>query len=130
MIKLTRRQLAKYAVDELAAKRPTAEIASHLAAVLVMQKRKSEAELLVADIGQELEARGLLAQVRVTSAHLLSAEQLAKLGLQLRKKLAVDGVELSGRIDKKVLGGVLIESANRRWDLTIKKQLNTIRESL
>jgi F0F1-type ATP synthase delta subunit len=130
MIKLTRRQLAKYAVDELVAKRPTTEIASRLASVLVMQKRKSEAGLLVADIGQELEARGLLAQVRVTSAHQLSAEQLAKLGLQLRKKLAVDGVELSSQIDKRVLGGILIESANRRWDLTIKKQLNTIRESL
>lgn len=130
MIKLSRRQLAKYAVDELLNKQQPSVLAASLAAVLIVQKRLGESELLLADSNRELEDRGLLAQARITSAHPLNAQQLKELTDQIKKLTQVEAVNTQTRVDKQMLGGFKIETANHSWDKTVRYQLNQVRESV
>ena len=127
MVKLTRRQLAKYTVDKLLDGQRPPVIAARLVAVLSSQKRKNEAELLLADINRELEDRGLLAQAQITSAHPLAAEQLQELTTQVKKLAQVRAVNIVTHLDKRLLGGVKIETANHSWDKTVRRQLESIR---
>jgi hypothetical protein len=54
-VRLSRRQLAKYAANELLKGAPAEKIARQLAAVLAEEKRTNEAELLARDVAWELE---------------------------------------------------------------------------
>ena len=130
MIKLTRRQLAEYAVDEMVRGTPLKNLSANLAAALAVQRKKNELQLLLADIDRELEDRGLLARARVTSAYPLSYNLLEMLSSQVKKLAQVETVEILTRLDKQVLGGIRIETANHAWDKTVKKQLDSIREAV
>ena len=128
MINFSRRQLAKFAVDEMAKKSSISDISIHIAAVLILSGRKKEIELLIADIEQQLEDRGLLVRARITSAFPLSEELNQEISSQLKKLADVEEVVLVSLIDRGVLGGIKIETTNRTWDKTIKRQLNSIKE--
>ncbi|HSX17968.1 MAG TPA: F0F1 ATP synthase subunit delta [Candidatus Saccharimonadales bacterium] len=130
MISFSRRQLAAYAVEQMIKGRPMAALARELAAGLIVLGRHKELELILADIDQELEDRDLLAQVRVTSAYPLSDKLKTELTSQIKKLTNVKNVDLTHRLDKEVLGGIKIETANHTWDKTLRKTLTDIKESV
>lgn len=128
MINFSRRQLAQYAVDEMIAKRPVGDLSAHLAAALLASGRKKEIDLLLADINQELEERGLLANANLISAYPLSEELRHELISQLKKMTNVNEVVLREQVDKTVIGGVKIETAGRSWDKTLLRALAKLKE--
>ncbi|MBI4033612.1 F0F1 ATP synthase subunit delta [Candidatus Saccharibacteria bacterium] len=128
MINFSRRQLARYAVDEMLAKRSAKSIAASLAAALVASRRRNEAELLLSDIEIELEERGLLTTAKVTSAYPLPAELKKDLATRLKKLTNTKEVILDERVDKGVLGGITIETAARTKDMTVKNALLALKE--
>jgi F0F1-type ATP synthase delta subunit len=127
MVGFSRRRLAQYAVDQLLAGASADKISKHLAAALKANKKTKEADLLMADISQDLEARGLLAQATVTTATPLPNSLREKLIAQIEKAAGVKEVELAEQIDKKVLGGFRIETANHAWDKTVSRKLHDIK---
>lgn len=129
MISFSRRQLARYAVDEMLAKRPSTSLANHLAAALIASGRRNEADLLLSDIDQELEDRGLVVNARVSSAHPLSASLKKELSLRLKQLSAVKDVSMMEQIDKDLIGGVRIETASRTIDMTLKQTLRELKEA-
>ena len=68
MNKISRRALAYYATEQLAASKSASAVAKDLAATLVESGRTNEVEFLLSDIAAQLEERGELAVATVTSA--------------------------------------------------------------
>jgi F0F1-type ATP synthase delta subunit len=128
MISLSRRHLARYGAAQLIAGQPVVIVARELASVLLESKRAKEADMLVADIAWELESRGKVANVKVTSAFPLSPLLKSDIEKFIKDAAKVDDVILDELTDKKVLGGVRIETAARAWDKTVARALSDIRE--
>jgi F0F1-type ATP synthase delta subunit len=129
MNSISRRQLAIYAADQLAAGDPPKNVAAQLAAVLKETKRMHESELLARDVALELEHRGQLAQAYITSATPLPDEIRNQLIKFIKSAAAVNEVSVEENVDKSVIGGVKIETAVHSWDKTISRQLTNIREA-
>jgi len=127
VINFSRRQLATYAVEELLANRPPADIAQLLVAALIAANKYKEAELLIDDINQELESRGLLASAKIITARGLSAELQAELISQLKQAASVKEVVLNQKVEKSVIGGIRLETAKHSWDKTVARQLADIK---
>lgn len=129
MNKISRRSLARYGVDQLLAGIPARTVAKHLAAVLIDNKRQKEAPLLLDDINYELQNRGRLAVATVTTANELSVKLRAEVTVLVKKSSKVQQVLLSEKIDKNIIGGLRIETAERTWDKTVIGQLHKLRET-
>jgi F0F1-type ATP synthase delta subunit len=125
---LSRRQLARYAADQLLDNRPVNAVIKELAAVLVQTGRTGQAQLLAADIAWELERRGEVASAQVTTARGLSQDLRRQITAHVKKAAKVDQVIIDENIDPSVIGGLRIDTAAHSWDKTIKRQLTDIRE--
>jgi ATP synthase F1 delta subunit len=128
MNKVSRRALADWAADQLLAGKPAKGVARHLAAVLAQNNMAGQIEFLVSDITWELEQRKALVVGKVTSAQPLSATAEKSLLAQLQKLTKATDVSLENNVDKSVLGGLRIETANHIWDQTISRKLAELRE--
>lgn len=129
MSRLSRRALARYAVDELLAGKSAEQVTKKLAAVLVEDGKTGEAGFLVGDITWELERRGELAVGKVISATKLNRELLDSLSSQTKKATGAKQILLEEEIDKSVIGGLRVETAGRVWDATVSRKLSRIRET-
>jgi F-type H+-transporting ATPase subunit delta len=127
MINVSRRQLARWAVEQLQGGKSPAEISQSLAALLLMTKRQKEAELLLSDIEFELENQGILTVAVVTSARDLSGSLRKTLISQIEKATKVKEVAIEEEVDKNVIGGIRIETPSHTWDNTIIRRLADIK---
>lgn len=127
MAALSRRSLARYAAERLTRGQAPAKLAKELVVALVTSRRQNEVELLLGDIAYELENRGLLASATVTSATALNPSLRRQLVSQIKKLAHVKDVALHSQIDKKVIGGVRIDTAKHSWDKTILRKLTDIK---
>lgn len=130
MTSFSRRELANFAVEEILAGKSTADLAKSLAAALLVSKKQKQWQLLLSDIDQQLEDRGLLGKARVTSAHKLSNKLQTELETKLKKSVDLKDVVIIEEIDKSVIGGLKVETANHSWDNTIIRQLNDFKGAL
>jgi F-type H+-transporting ATPase subunit delta len=128
MNKVSRRELAIWAADQLQAGTSSAQVAKHLAAVLKESKMENQVDFLMNDIIWELEQRQALTVGKVTSAHPLSRSLETSLANQIKKATGSDNVILEKRIDKSVIGGVRIETAKHVWDSTVTRKLSELKE--
>lgn len=126
---MTRRALARYAVEALIAGQPITKVAKHLAAALIEAGREKEAGLLLNDINWELEDRGQLAQAKVTSATPLADQLVKELRAKIKAATKVNNVSIESEVDKSVIGGLKVETATRLWDQTVKRKLADLREA-
>lgn len=124
MDKISRRKLARYAVDGVEAGRKLNDIVAELAAYLQDSRRQREADLVARAIEDELAARGTVI-AHVTSAHALSASMKDAI------KQLVDAreIHINETVDPSVIGGVRIETPGRSLDATIKRKLLTLRQA-
>lgn len=129
MNKISRRSLARYAADQLIGGVSAKIVAKHLVAVLIDGQRQKEAPLLLADINYELQSRGRLAAATVTTANGLSTKLRSEVTALIKKSSKVQQVLLSEQVDKNIIGGIRIETAERTWDKTVIGQLNKLREA-
>ena len=128
--RLSRRSLARYAADQLLAGSSAKNVAERLAAALIASRSEKDAPLLLDDINYELLSRGYLAQATVTSAHPLSASLKNEVASLVKKLAQVRQVILAEQIDKAVIGGVRIQTADRTWDKTISAKLSKLKENI
>ncbi len=105
-------------------------VAKHLAAALIDNQRQKEVQLLLADLSYELQSRGRLAAATVTTAGELSTSLKNEVVSLVKKATKVQQVILTEQIDKNIIGGVRIETAERTWDKTIVGQLNKLRQAV
>ncbi len=65
--------------------------------------------------------------VKVRSAQLIDEKELERL---IAEMLGTDKVAVSQKKDESILGGVVVETADQRWDLSVMHQLNNLKRSL
>ena len=65
--------------------------------------------------------------VHITAAHDIEYAPMQELIKQL---LDTRNVRLSQSVNKDLLGGFILETANDRWDLTIKNQLDSLSKAI
>ena len=124
---MSRRELANYAIEQLLAGASSHSLAKQLAASLLANGRAKEAEFLIADIFAELEARGNLAKVTITTANRLSTELAKLLAGYARAAVGARAVLSKQVVEPNLLGGFRLETAHRAWDKTIARELAELR---
>ena len=125
--RLSRREMANYAIAQLLKGVSIKPLARKLAAALIESGRAKESDLLISDISSELESRGKLAQVEISSANALD-KQLVKSLVELAKD-RTDSAEalVKSRVEPNLIGGFRLETATKVWDKTIKRRLSDIK---
>lgn len=126
----SRREIANWAIDQLKSGTAPKKLSRKLAAIMVQTGRGKEAELLMDDISSELELRGVLAQLKITSATKLTAELRKYLVNYVKNTAKVSVVSTSEQTDHSVLGGFKLETSTRTWDKTVARQLADIKGGL
>ncbi|MBU2575714.1 F0F1 ATP synthase subunit delta [Patescibacteria group bacterium] len=77
---------------------------------------------------EEIEQRQLgVEHALITSAHEISENQAKKLAKEILK---TDEVSVRHKINPELIGGIQIETKNKRWDLSIKSQLLSLSKQL
>jgi F-type H+-transporting ATPase subunit delta len=128
MNRVSRRELAHWAAEQLAAGKSAPTVAKHLAAVLKESNMLGQVNFLISDITWELEQRQTLAVGKVTTASPLSSALEKALIGQIKKATKASEVVLEKNIDKSVLGGVRVETASHVWDGTVSRKLSELKE--
>ena len=124
MTKISRRKLAAFAADKIAAGNGE-EAMRELAAYLIDSRRTHEEELLVRDIEAALLSRGT-AVVTTTSARKLSTEAKASVRDFVSASYDVKTVALREIIDESVIGGVKIETPTAQLNDTVLAKLEKL----
>ncbi len=75
---------------------------------------------------RELAEQGVT-RVTVRSAHEVEEAVIEE---QLKKVLPKAKVKIEKELDPSIVGGIQIETANRRWDLSLRGQLRSLRNEI
>ena len=97
--------------------------------VLIDKDRTTELSSIVQAYKQMLNDKLNIAEGKVFTAVPLSPEQISELEKKLSAKYNKN-VKLENRIDKSILGGVLVRIGNEEIDGTVKSRLNDLSEVL
>ncbi len=124
MKKLTRRELADYAAEQLAT--GNNQVVNEIAAYLITAHRTREVELLVRDIESALARRGVLV-AHVTSARALGESVKASLEDLLTRTFDARQLHLDETVQPELLGGIKIAAADQELDTTIRRRLNQLK---
>lgn len=125
-VRVSRRKIASYYADELLAGKT--DIATRLAALLLDTGRVRELDLIVRDIEDALEARGVVV-ADITSAHTLSQATQKDITAFLKKQSDAKEVHLRVNVDQALLGGVRINVPGRELDTTLRRKLTLLKAS-
>ncbi len=115
--------IAKIVQQRLISGAATADVASSLAAYLLVERRTKDAKAIVQEVAR-LQAAAGTKEVVITSAFPLDS--------QLQKQLAglfpAPKHEIVNITDPSVIGGVLVESGDEQLDWTIRRRLQRLRK--
>lgn len=125
-VRVSRRKIASYYADELLARKT--DIATRLAALLLDTGRVRELDLIVRDIEDALEARGVVI-ADIASAHTLSQATQKDITAFLKKQSDAKEVHLRVNVDQALLGGVRINVPGRELDTTLRRKLTLLKAS-
>ena len=120
---LTRRRVAAYVADGLSSDR--AHRLQQAAAWLQARHRTADVALLSRDVAELLSARGYLSAT-LTSAHQLTAGEIAAITAHLKTVTGAHEVELTSAVDPSLLGGLKITLPDRELDTTVTAKLHTL----
>lgn len=123
--RVSRRKVAALLADELIAGR---NITKKLAAYLIETKKTRELSLYVRDIEAALAERGILL-ADVASSFELTADTKHTITDYLKNTTGAKDVHLRLEVDPALLGGIRIETPDRRLDDTIQHRLNQLTAS-
>lgn len=117
---ISRTKLARYVTDRLEAAQT--DVLRELAAYLVTMGRTREADLIIREITEQFERRGIV------SAEVVSAAPIdATLRQSIADMLGAKKMELHETIDESVLGGIRVTTASRELDATIAHRIAKLR---
>ena len=122
----SRKRLARFVADELQQGGNPRELMQQVAAYLVEHKRPHDAEFVMSDIAVELAARGKRGMATVTTARPLSAAERESVKAFAAKKMAVSSVELTEQVDKSLIGGIIIETPDTRYDRSLRRGIEQL----
>lgn len=124
--KLSRRSIATYVAGQLADGAEQVPLVMQLAGFLIETGRTGEVDLLVRDIELYLSEKGHLTGTIIT-AHQLSAATKQAIEAYAKQKTGATTVTLDAVQDTVVLGGLKLQIPGHELDMTIARQLMTLK---
>lgn len=124
---ISRRKIATYIADQLAAGKPADSLLAQAASYLIDHKKQNQAELLVRDIEAALARDHGIVLTQVISARELSAGIINKIEQFVLASEGAKQVEVSVSVDPSLLGGAIIRTPRAELDTTVRKQLNALK---
>lgn len=124
---ISRRRLAKYVADQLAAGADQSKVLTELAAYLVDHRRENQVELLVRDIETTMASEHNHVVAHVVSARELSDNLVAAITNFVATHTGAQAVEVKSSVDPSLLGGVIIKTPSAELDASIQRKLNALR---
>ncbi len=124
MAYFTRRRLAGYVSEQLIA--GNSQIIEQLAAYLHESGRAKEVDLLVRDIENALEERGVVL-AKTSSAFGLDDSTRLDVKAMLEKRYDSRNVLIEDVVDPTLLGGIKIRTAGEEFDGSLKRKINRLR---
>lgn len=127
MAKASRRTIVKIVV-RLLHDRPSerSTIVRSLAAYLALHKQTNQLDLFMYDVARELEISEGNVLAEVTSAFALDDAAKTAVQAYLKQATGACSVELTEHINKDLLSGLLIRTADRELDLSARRQLQQL----
>lgn len=126
MIAITRKDIARAVAARLDTGKDNTKLAQELAQYLIEERRSGELEAIMRDVQALRHETADIIEADVTSAFPLTAATKAQIATLLPAKKVV----MNERIDKTVLGGVRIEAGSTLIDMTIRRQLEEIKQGV
>lgn len=123
-MRISRRKIAKYFVDELMAGKKNVHL--QLAAYLIESKRTRELAIIIRDIEYRLALRDQVI-ADVTSAHELSDATRRQIEKMVRGIKPKAKVYFRNTVDPDVIGGLKVEVMSRVMDSTVKNKLTALK---
>jgi F-type H+-transporting ATPase subunit delta len=124
MSKVSRRTLAASIAELMENNQP--DLAKGLAAYLVQEGRAKELESLLRDVARlRYEQQGVL-EIDATTAHALNAEIQAEIKRMLPAKEHI----VHETREPGIIGGLLLETADRQLDLTVRHRLSQLKQGV
>ncbi len=126
-MKVPRQILAKTIAERTLHVHDTKMLAGEIAAYLLAERRTAELESILRDIMQYRTNHGLL-EAELVSAHDVSEHVLEETRQLLQHAYpTAKTVRVNSRVDPKVIGGIRIDMANERLDMTVAAKLATFK---
>lgn len=130
MNKISNRRLARGFVAHLSTGKSPKKLISMLAAQIVESKQTSQIDLIMAEIGREIEQQKSVVNARVYSARQMSAAVKVEVAQLIKTTSQADKVIIEEQVDPSLLGGVKIEMPETEIDLTVRTKLEKIGGSI
>lgn len=131
MKKLKPKQYAQALYDEIITANPDKIDSKITGLVLALQKRKQlnmVHEVIAAFEKYAKQQQGIL-DIEITTATRLSEEQRQKIQNLITKNQDITGVNITERISKKLIGGIIIQIGDTVIDNSLQTRLTTLKES-
>lgn len=122
-MRLSRRQIAQYAADRLQA--DDAAVLAQLAAHLVETKRTNEVDLIVRDIEDALEQRGIVI-ADVATARNLDAKLQHSIAQFIKAMTDASSVHIRASTDESLIGGVRVRTPQAEYDASVQRALTKL----
>lgn len=127
MASMSRKRIARYVATQLASNpKSNKSLVNQVAAYLVQEGRANDVRYLANDIAAELAAKGSLVLARVTTARPLTGNERDDVIEFIKKKLSVGSVELDEHVDPTLIGGIIIETPDARYDRSLKRGIEQL----
>ena len=123
----SRRRLAAYVAEQIAAGAEVSALLRQVAAYLIETRATRDVDVVAATIEEALAERGIVV-AEVTTAHALSAalQQQLKTEVMALATAPVQSVQLRQVVDPSVIGGVKIALPGQHYDGTIQHKLTAL----
>lgn len=125
---ISRRVMTRYIAKELYNGADRSALLTQLAAYIVLHRLQSSVELIVADIARMLRELGTVS-ARVITARQLNAELRDAVIAYIQRIEGASTVELDETVDASLIGGIVVQTPNKRLDASIATTLKNLRST-
>ncbi len=119
---MTRRQIARGFVSQLQ-KTSLKEAVNQLAALIIVEKKTRDLQLLLEEIRTELERAQGHISAEVTTARPLSSHLEKEIAALLQKKTAAKTVSINNIVDESIKGGFIARTSQYELDASVRGKL-------
>lgn len=126
MKKVSRRELARTITRQLLSGADQAPLMRQVAAYLVEHKMVNQLDMLLSDIAVQLQASTGHVTAEATTAFPLTAELQTAVQQQVQALTGAKSVELKTTVDQDLLGGVIVRTAGRELDASVRRKLTSL----
>ena len=118
------RHVAKKWVDKSVSRKKLVE---QMVAYLIDSKKTHEAELLVNDVKKFIAQDHGIVVAEAVSARPLSEQLQKHISAYVKDKTGAQKVALQSSIDESLIGGVVVRTPEREFDMSVRGKLNSLK---